>query len=105
MAVRDDAETLAIRTGVMDLATSVVGVVVAAFVWRERGGYRVIVVQVVKLARRSNARVKLIVDCRSTGCRIAMSNVIGSPRPIVNKFISWVAERPSQRQSNANNCR
>jgi hypothetical protein len=105
MAVRDDVETLAIRTGVMDLATGVVGMVVGAFVWRERGGYRAVVVQVVTLAQRSNACVKLIVDCRSTGCRIATSDAIASPRPTVNKFISWAAERPSQRQSNANNCR
>jgi hypothetical protein len=130
----DDAETLAAETSVVELAAGATGAVVPAFIWRERDGYQVVAVRMVTLARRSNACAKLIanyrstghcistsdiigsprpaVDCaklianyRSTGRCISTSDIIGSPRPTVNKFIAWAAERPSQRQSNAKNCR
>jgi hypothetical protein len=92
MAAGDDAETLAAGTCVVELAADAAGTVVPAFVWHERGGYRVVAVEVVTLARRSNACAKLIVNYRSTGRCISILDVIGSPRPVVNKFIAWAEE-------------
>jgi hypothetical protein len=88
MAARDDAEVLAASSGVEGLAPIGIEVVAPVFIWRERGGKRCAEVGVATLARCSNACAKLMADCKSSERCISTSEVIGSPRPAVNKFMA-----------------
>jgi hypothetical protein len=88
VAAGDEADVLTTSAGVEALAPAVAEAVALTFVWRERGGKREAGVGAASLARRSNVRAKLMADYRSSGRCISMSEVIGSPRPAVNKFMA-----------------
>jgi hypothetical protein len=66
MAAGDDAEVLAASSGMEGLAPVGTEAVAPVFVWRECGGKRCAEVGVATLAQCSNARAKLMVDCKSS---------------------------------------